>query len=155
MKIQKLVGFLLAAYVPCCWALSPCDSINRSISESEKVRLAPILAKQLKRHLDVTKVSVLQAFKYGTWQIYYVEPQDWDAVYLFFSNDPEKIEYLNLWGGVARPEEEADVLSWTNKKVPGIPSTLAKCFAYHVTQESGKQPAGKRTRPIASVGLVL
>ena len=86
----------------------------------------------------VSTVTVLQAFKYGSWKVYYVDPKDWEPVYLFFPNDPEKVGYVNLWAGAARPEEEAGVLNWTKEKVPGIPSILAKCFAYHVTQERDK-----------------
>jgi hypothetical protein len=129
---------LFAAYVPGCLAFSPCDAVDRSIGEAEKARLAPVVAKQLQRQMDVKEVTILEAFKYGAWRIYYVAPHDWEPVYLFFPNDPAKAGYLNLWGGKAQPGEESGVLSWTQRKVPNIPSALAQCFAYHVTQEGRK-----------------
>lgn len=53
---------------------------------------------------------------------------------MFYSGDPLKNKNVSLWSGAARIDEEQDIYEWVIKNVPGIPSQLAKCFAWHVTK---------------------
>ena len=135
---MRFIAVLLAALFPVCVPASPCSGIDRKIGESERALLAPIIAKQLTRRLPLAEVGILQSFRLGRWRILYVDPRNWEPVYLFFRGDPASTDYLELWGGTAKPDEEDAVLSWTKKKVPGIPMKLAVCFAFHVSKERVK-----------------
>ena len=115
----------LAAYA------SPCDGIDRTLTDERKLELAPAIAKQIK----VRSVDVLQAYRDDKWHIIYVNTHVTDNAFIFFKSDPLKSQYLVAWGGKARPDEEADIAKWIKTKAKGIPPRLAKCFAWHVTKD--------------------
>ena len=109
---------------------SACDGINRDLTSHRKTALAPEVAKQLK----IKSVEVLQSFRFGTWQIIYVETPDSDPPFLFYPGDPLQTRYVTMWSGSARTDEEQEIKAWTLKHAPGIPRKLASCFAWHVTK---------------------
>jgi hypothetical protein len=110
---------------------SPCNGIDRSLSEAQKVKLAPVIAKEEK----VAKVKVLESFKSGNWHIIFIENYVSDEPYLFYSGDPMVAKPITAWSGAATIYEEQEMKEWTVKNVPGIPGNLAGCFAWHVTLE--------------------
>ena len=109
---------------------SPCDGVDRQISDEMKATLAPAIAKQL----DASEVEILQSFRFGRWSIFYVDTHKADEVFLFFSGNPLTTHYVTLWGGAASRIEEKSIKGWVLKNVPGIPRRLASCFAWHVTR---------------------
>ena len=111
------------------WA-SPCDGINRYISDETKAAVAPALAKQL----NASKVEVLQSFRLGNWSIIYVDSHEADGAFLFFADDPLTNHYVTLWSGAASKTEEKKIRNWVLKNAPKIPRQLASCFAWKVTK---------------------
>lgn len=122
--------WLILAVSP-VWAASPCDGVDRSLTNERKAALAPAIAGQLK----AKRVNVLQSFRYGKWSIIYVDNHQWDNGFLFYSGAPQRSHYITVWGGVALPNEEREIRKWTLKNAAGIPPRLAGCFAWHVTHE--------------------
>jgi hypothetical protein len=130
---------LLASLVTLCGgtlislaaSASPCDAVDRALTDARKIELAPVIAKQIK----VRSVDVLQSYRDESWHIIYVNTHVSDNAFIFFKSDPLKSQYLVAWGGQARPDEEADIAKWTRSKAKGIPPKLAKCFAWHVTKD--------------------
>jgi hypothetical protein len=120
---------LLGAGAP-AWGGSPCDTVSRDLPSERKTVLAPEIAKQL----NVKTVDVLQSFKLGSWQIIYVNTNESDEPFLFYSGDPLNTRYVTMWSGAARMSEEQEIKAWTLKNAPGIPRRLASCFAWHVTK---------------------
>jgi hypothetical protein len=112
-------------------AASPCDGVDRSLTSERKAELAPGIAKELK----VSKVDVLQSFRFGGWSIILVDTHESDEAFLFYGRDPLTSRYVALWGGAAESFEEREVKSWAIKNAPGIPPKLANCFAWHVTND--------------------
>jgi hypothetical protein len=112
-------------------AASPCDGVDRTLTDRQKVALQPAIAKQLKD----PKAEIRQAFRVTDWSIVYVRPEASDAPFLFFKGNPETHRYVTLWAGAAQSDEQGDIEKWVLANAPGIPATLAKCFAYHVTQD--------------------
>ncbi len=126
--------FWLIVTVSAALAASPCDGVDRSLTNDRKGAQVPAIAKQLK----YKRVDVLQSFRDGNWQIIYVDTHESDNGFLFYSRDPLKNNYVTVWGGVAMKDEEAAIRRWTFKNAPGIPPRLAKCFAWHVTNDRDK-----------------
>jgi len=125
LLLLGLLGTTLA------WAATPCEGVDRSLPNDRKAALAPAIAKQL----HSKRVDVLQSFRDGNWQIIYVDTHDSDNGFLFYSHDPMRNHYVTVWGGVALGDEETEIRTWTLKNAPGIPLKLAKCFAWHVTND--------------------
>ncbi len=116
------------------WAASPCDGVNRSLTNGRKALLAPAIARQM----GYKSVDVLQSFRSGDWSIIYVDTHESDETFLFYAHDPLTSRYVALWSGVAFINEEQSIKDGILKDAPGIPPTLAGCFAWHVTKDRDK-----------------
>ena len=110
---------------------SPCDGVDRTLTDARKTELAPAIAKQIK----VRSVEVLQSYRDQSWHIIYAKTPVSENAFIFFKSDPLKSRYIVAWGGKADPDEEADIAQWIKAKAKGIPPRLAKCFAWHVTKD--------------------
>jgi hypothetical protein len=111
--------------VPPGWQLSPASTAWLND------RLAPEA-----RPLDGKKIHFQEALRYGHWQIILVQTDVSDDVFLFFPGDPGKSQPVTLWSGAATIFDEQAIFRWTEKNAPGIPTRLAKCFAWSVTPRS-------------------
>ena len=112
-------------------AATPCATVDRSLPKQGRAVVDQAIAKQL----DAKRAEVSQSFRFDAWSILYVSTGEADDAYLFYRSDPVKTNYVTLWGGVATENEEKEILDWTFKNAPGIPPTLAYCFAWHVTRK--------------------
>jgi hypothetical protein len=110
---------------------SPCTGIDRTLTDAQKHAWAPVIAKQL----HVANVDVLQVFREGDWRVIYVDTHVSDNGFLFYRNDPLHGTYVNTWAGAAMKDEEVSIGQWVQHNVHGIPTPLATCFAWHVTQD--------------------
>ncbi len=109
---------------------TPCNGVDRSLSESHKKELASAILKQEK----LERVNVLQSFKSNGWTIVYVSTYISDEPYLFYSGDPAMAKRpITAWSGAATVFETSEIKAWVLKNAPGIPDRLASCFAWHVT----------------------
>lgn len=134
--MKKMIqGLFLLAFIgvagQLAWSMTPCEDVDRSLSNSSKAALSPIIASQL----HAKKVDVLQSFKFAGWSIIYVDTHDSDEAFLFYSSDPLRSQYLTVWSGAAAWNEEQSIKAWALKNAPGIPPKLAACFAWHVTKD--------------------
>jgi hypothetical protein len=111
-------------------AASPCDGVNRGLTNEKRAALESKIAKRL----AMSSVDVLQSFQLGGWRILYVDTHQADEVFLFYSGDPLTSPEVTSWGGAAQVGEEQQIKDWTLKNARGIPSKLAGCFAWHVTK---------------------
>jgi len=127
MAMALMIAFCGAAAAA---SPTPCDGVDRALSEAQKVHWAPAIARQL----GVAKVDVLQAFAFGGWRIVYVNTFQTDEAFLFYPHDPATSRYVTLWAGAAMEDEGPDIQAWAMKDAPGIPAHLAECFAWHVTR---------------------
>jgi hypothetical protein len=124
--------FLLLFFLITTSAIAnPCSKIDRSLSESRKRALTPIIAKQL----NLEKVEILESYRYHGWCIIYVDIFISDRAFLFFKGDLLNNHYIDLWAGEAFSYEEQSVKEWVTKSIKGIPKELASCFAWHITHE--------------------
>ncbi len=130
MKKRTLQVVVLIAVASLAWAASPCDGVNRSLTNERKAALSPVIAKQLRYR----SVDALQSFKLGDWNIIFVDTHESDETFVFYAHDPLTNRYITLWSGAARIEEEQALKEWALKNAPGIPHRLAGCFAWRVTK---------------------
>jgi hypothetical protein len=136
-RLAQSIVLLLSmgsAILPCAWSRSPCDSVDRQLTDKRKAELAPEIAKQL----DVEKVDVLKSFRFEGWTILYVDSHAADEEFLFYSHDPLNSHCVTTWGGIAMKNEQRSIRAWTLKDAPGIPPKLAGCFAWYVTNSGWK-----------------
>jgi hypothetical protein len=131
---RRFFTSLAAALFLCGSAASagtPCDGVDRTLRVDQKAALRRAIAQQLK----VPKPEILQTFRLGDWSIVYAATGGADRTFVFFKGSPERNRYITRWAGAAQSGEEEAIEKWTLENAPGIPSTLAQCFAYHVTQD--------------------
>lgn len=133
IKRGRMRALLIVVLLLACRAVvaSPCDSMRRDLSESEKADWEDAIAEQL----NVPKVSVHQTFTSNGWTFVYVEALNSDSPFLFFHGAPDSTHFVTLWSGGARADEETSIRDWATKSVSGIPHDLAQCFAWHVTKD--------------------
>ena len=109
---------------------TPCNGIDRSLSESQKTDWAITIAKQLK----FDSVDINQAFTFKGWHIIYIDNHFSDEPYLFYSGNPTaKSNSVTSWSGAATIFETSEIEQSILQNAPGIPRQLASCFAWHVT----------------------
>lgn len=128
--LQALALFFTVSSAATAASPTPCDGVDRHLSDSQKAEWAAPIAKQF----GVAGVTVLQSFAFGAWRIVYVDTHETDEVFLFYHGDPRTSRYVTLWAGAAMEDEEADIRAWAMKDAPGIPAHLAECFAWHVSK---------------------
>jgi hypothetical protein len=126
-------AFLLA---PCTAWSSPCDDVDRTLTEQRKIMLSEGIISQL----HAQRLDVLQSFQLGGWTILYVDPHNADEEFLFYKDDPLNSLPVTTWAGAATKHEQERIREWTLKNAPGIPSKLANCFAWHVTKDRSGWP---------------
>jgi hypothetical protein len=107
----------------------PCKDIDRSLTAARRFSLA----KTIKKRDKWRSVEVLESLRLGAWHILRLGSKESEDGYLFYPSDPNKVTSLQTWGGIASVFETADIEQWVIDNVPGIPSGLAACFAWHVT----------------------
>ena len=112
---------------------APCDGVEQEGPEGQHATIRRAIAGQLGK----ADVRVLEVLRHARWSIYLVEPPDAEPAFAFYSGDPSTNHYVTLWGGVATPDEEKEILAWVEKNAPGIPPPLGRCFAWHVTHGRG------------------
>ena len=127
---MRVILFVVLVITSFCVCASPCDSVDRVLTNKRKAVLVPAITKQL----HVSSVDILQSFKFGAWTIIYVDTHEADEVYLFYAHNPLTSRYITMWSGAAAINEEQEIKDWTLKNAPGIPPQLANCFAWHVTK---------------------
>jgi len=44
----------------------------------------------------------------------------------------DRLRYVALWGGVAFPEDEAQIFAWLVSKAPEAPQDLWRCVAHYL-----------------------
>lgn len=121
-------------------AASPCDSVRRTLTAEQKIKLEPIVTRQVSRQIDVQSAKVLESFRYRNWYILYVAPNSADEVFLFYKGDPTTNSYLLAWPDAFSENDEKAVLRTVlSGKTKGIPKELATCFAWHVTNVEDKK----------------
>jgi len=153
-KIAQSILFLAVIGVatpPRAWPASPCDCVDRSLTQKTKVAWALAIARQL----HVARVDLLESFRSGGWTIAYVDPREADEVFLFYSHDPLHSSYITMWSGAARSDEEQSIRAWTLENAPRIPQKLASCFAWYVTTGRGRADARRSRASLAWHGLSL
>ncbi|WP_243311782.1 hypothetical protein [Fundidesulfovibrio agrisoli] len=129
--VSFTLAFCLTSLCPDAAALAaPCDGIIREIDNELKTKLPPIIKKQL----NAPSIKILQYFYFGDWSIVYVETQISDNPFLFYSGNPLQSDFVTIWSGAATIYEEDEIKRWVLENAPGIPESLADCFAWHVTK---------------------
>ena len=131
LLVLSAIALTLATATLPILAENACSGVDRTLAKERIKALGPVIAKQL----GAKQAEISQSFRFDGWSILYVSTGEADDAFVFYSGDPMRSKYVTLWGGVALKDEEKEIRAWTLKNAPGIPRTLANCFAWHVTKE--------------------
>jgi hypothetical protein len=71
----------------------------------------------------------------GEWHFVWSTPQNAEPGVFILHGTENDLHCLTVWGGVAFPEEESEILNWFQAQAPGAPTALLKKVAYDVTHE--------------------
>jgi hypothetical protein len=110
-------------------ASAPCEGVTQKFSAERKSALEFAAARQL----NISSASLIKSFSVNSWFIVYIDTHQSDEAFLFYSDDPTRVAYLNIWSGAAMRTETSSLEAWALRNTPGIPSRLASCFAWYAT----------------------
>jgi hypothetical protein len=122
-KIMLLAALLIAGSRA---NASPCDRVAKPLTPSQRSALSAAIAGQL----QTPSAKIRRAYRLGNWHLLYVDTPGADETFLFFRGDPLNRQYLAQWSGEGGKTRQSDLRSWARLNAPGIPETLAKCFAW-------------------------
>src|SRR6266852_9376062 len=126
MRCALIVSLLLASSAAMA---TPCETINHTLTDDRKTRLGPVVAAAL----NTKWAKVVESLQVAEWYILLVETRSSDPAFMFFHGDPVDHTMVTLWSGGAMIGEGPKIKRWVLDHAPGIPATLAACFAYRVT----------------------
>lgn len=118
---MKIRAFCFLMLVASSASATPCDGVDRSLSESRKSQLASIISTKL----NVEPVDILQSYRYLNWHVVYINNHGANKGILYFHDESKQSTYLTIWGGNEMREGKKVVLSNANI----IPSKLVGCIA--------------------------
>jgi hypothetical protein len=109
---------------------SPCRSVQRRAADSRRSAIASAIAREQKQE----KIRIFEYFAYQGWTIVFTDAGPGDEPYMFYRTDPARgVKPVAMWAGAATIFETSDLVRWATENAPGIPLTLASCFAWQVT----------------------
>jgi hypothetical protein len=111
------------------FSASPCEGLHGGVSSADKN--ASILASS--KQTRSTRVEVLDDFRSHDWIMLYLETHVSDEPVVFLHKKENTLNFVALWAGGAIIGQEAALEEWAHRDVPGIPTDLARCFAWYVT----------------------
>jgi hypothetical protein len=123
-------------------AADSCRGVDRALSDAQRAAFVPAIERHLNRQLapavgqsiHLEAGDILQLFRVGRWHIVHVVSHVSDEPFLFYrSPPPASAAYDLVWAGAATMDEGPSTAAWVETGMPGIPSRLAKCFAWYVT----------------------
>ena len=113
------------------WSVSPCDNVDRSLTDTSKTVLAPVIASQL----HAKKVDVLQSYRFDGWTILYVNSHDSDETFLL-SPTTRSITVTSQCGVVPRHGMRSKASESGHSKTLQVSlGSWLSCFAWHVTSD--------------------
>jgi hypothetical protein len=111
-----------------------CVAVDTSLSAGQRRSEGARLARVLER--DPASLTLTRVMRQGEWTLVWATPNDREAGVFFLRRGAEP-ELVEIWGGVATPEEEAEIEQWARKLAGGPPAELAQCFAAQVSSSGG------------------
>jgi len=135
---MTMIGCVLIA----CSTATLCTGIDQEIPDrslsTEIINAIKTQAAQ-KENLD-QPIVITKVDKYmgkDNWHIVWATPENMDPGVFLLQAVANNLEYVAVWGGVAFPEEEPEVLKWFTTQAPTAPIPLLKCVAHFIS--TGKE----------------
>lgn len=107
----------------------PCDGLAYDRTRQQDKALAALVERQLR----IPTIRLLRSYSVGTWHVVPSSPNASDMIFMVYASDPLTNAYVALRKGAAPRSEEDAMKRWVEENAPGIPSSLASCFAWEVT----------------------
>jgi hypothetical protein len=123
-SMKQLLGAALLITGSCAMG-SPCDKVAFSLTSTQRTSFSTAVAAQLQSE----SVKILHSYRLANWYLFYVSTHVADEDFVFYRGDPPNHQYTALWSGTAAGTEQAELRNWARMNAPGIPESLAKCFA--------------------------
>jgi hypothetical protein len=108
-----------------CAMGSPCDKVTFALTSTQKASFSAAVASQLQSE----SVKILHSYRLGNWYLFYVNTHLADEDFVFYRGDPTMHQYAALWSAAGATTGQPELRNWARTSAPGIPESLAKCFA--------------------------
>ncbi len=108
-----------------------CARVDQSLIPEHEAELKRWIEGEVRRGAGA--VTVQRRMEVGDWLAVWATPADREQGVYFIRRTAQGPRFLKPWGGMAAPEDRADVAQWARDLDPEIPVALADCFALAVT----------------------
>ncbi|WP_367298734.1 hypothetical protein [Hafnia alvei] len=94
------------------------------------------MTKILSHYLDILNLEIRignakSSFKEDNWSIIYAETWESYEPLLIYNGDLLTTNYISLFSGPVRVQDEDSMKQWVKEKAPAMPYKLAQCFLWY------------------------
>jgi hypothetical protein len=125
-----LVSMTCSAQTQMHAAASPCYKAKLALTPRQSVNFSTAAAGQL----ESASARILRSYRVGNWYLFYIDTQVADEAFVFYRGEPSSHRYIALWSGGAASSKQSELRTWARTNAPGIPETLARCFAFSAVE---------------------
>jgi len=130
MSIRKSItsaagAFVVTAMSSAALAQESCVAVYSGLTVAKAQEFAPLVAAAAKGKPE--QVEFLGLNESGDWSAVYASTADSDPGYFFFQKVDGKVQFKDVWGGIADADDRPDIVAWADAL--GAPSDLSACFA--------------------------
>ncbi|EGO8358316.1 hypothetical protein EYW98_02000 [Escherichia coli] len=113
-------------------AKNPCEGLNGDLPAAQLIPLKKNIARQLNSEMEqiveVNKIEILSFDTLHEWSVVGVATGVSDDALLIYKGNITNTDYVALFAGAVSVDD--DMIKWINQQAPGIPDSLAQCFAW-------------------------
>lgn len=121
--MQWILATVLAGMAP---AGEQCRALEVSLTPEARRDEAALVTRVSGQH--VREEDVGRVLAEGEWRLVWATPQEAERGVFFFQRDGDAWKLVEIWGGIALPEDRAETIAWA-RALPGAPpDQLSECF---------------------------
>ncbi len=117
-------------------AMSPgrgvCARVDQSLIPQHEAELKAWI--EAEAGPEASAVTVERRMEVGDWLAVWATPAERERGVYFIRRVDGQPRFLEVWGGMAEPEDQAEIAAWARGLDPDMPVALADCFAQTITR---------------------
>ena len=112
-----------------------CARVDQSLIPQHEAELKGWIEAEVGR--EAGPVTVQRRMEVGDWLAVWATPDDREQGVYFIRRTDAGPRFYEPWGGMAEPEDRAEIAGWARDLDPEMPAALADCFAQEITRPAG------------------
>jgi hypothetical protein len=125
-----LVSMTCGAHTETHTSTSPCYKTRLVLTPRQSANFSTAAASQL----ESASARILRSYRVGNWYLFYIDTQVAAGAFVFYRGEPSLHRYIALWSDTAASRKQSELRTWARANAPGLPETLARCFAFSVVE---------------------